>query len=326
LLLYSEGEILPSKHDNIIFGSDNQLKVLGYCGSDSFGHRYLICKCAICEEDPELFGKGLFKITYNNIALGNMPCGCSVRKNWNLEQQIVRVNRACQAKGYSFIGFAEPFHGDKTRLELNCKDHGSWTTTTINKLFQNRGCPKCATVNNGLKKRIPDTDVLNSFFATESFPSGTLFTRSERKTNQGVQSYWNVYCPVCRTTNEAWVGNLQKGSMPCECGKNRQKEAYVNIIFDNSLPIALKFGVSRNSILRLYSINHNSIHQIENIAIYEFNSISDARKAEIECKYSFTCGIIPKTEMRDGYSETTGLENLESILSIYEKFGGKRIK
>lgn len=321
-----ESGVLPSKHDGLIFGDRGQLRVLGYSGEDGHGHKLLVCECSICKEDPELFGKGLFKITYNNIRLNNTPCGCASKRNWTREQQSVRVKRMCDEKGYSFLGFVEPFIGDRTKLKLLCEDHGVWETTSIGKLMQNRGCQKCALARNGLKKRIPDEDVIKSFILTGSFPEGTLFSRSNRKTNQGVSNYWNVYCPICDTRNEAWVGNLQKGCIPCKCGKYNPKQGYINLVKDGDIVLAIKFGVSRDSLTRLYSINHNSVYEIENFCVYDFDETISARKAEIECKYLFTCGVISKTEMNDGYSETTSIGNLESVMKIYEKHGGVRIK
>jgi hypothetical protein len=321
-LIYDGDIILDHKYAGVVFGDKDQLKVLGYFGAAKSYHKFLICECSICKLDPELFGKGLFKTTYSNIRQGAIPCGCAKQVNYSKEQQLVRVNRACNLSGFSFLGFIGDKITSQTKLRLECKEHGIWETTSIESFVNGGMCMPCVLVRNGKNKRLDDSVVIESILASGNFHPDTVFRRSERKTSQGVSNYWYVDCPDCGTTGEAWIGNLQNGSRPCECSKGRQTEAYINIIYDNDLPIAIKFGISRNSLLRLYFINHNSVYDVSNYAIYNFPNTFSTKAAERECKSSLECGILSKNEVPGGYSETTYVYNLEKVVEIYEKHGG----
>lgn len=323
-MIYTGSQILPSAYDGQIFGDNDQLEIIGWSGESQNYHKFYIVECSICKQDSELYGRGLFTGTYSNIRSGSMPCGCSNKKAWTEQQQLVRVKRACEEKGYAFLGFVNGYLADRTKLRLECQEHGVWETCTISKLMQGHGCMPCALTRNGLKKRIDDSVVIKSFMDSGSFHPDTIFTRSERKTNQGTSNYWFVECPECKTIGEGWVGNLQNGSRPCDCSKSRQTEAYINLVKDDNNVVALKFGVSRNSLNRVYFINYKSVYHVENYAVYKFDTTYSTKRAEIECKYSFDCGIISKQEMPDGYSETTSPLNLEKIVEIYEKHGGIR--
>lgn len=47
--------------------------------------------------------------------------------------------------------------------------------------------------------------------------------------------------------------------------------------------------------------------------------------AEAECKRELVCRILSKTEMPDGWTETTYCHNIEAIEAIYIKYGGTKI-
>lgn len=49
----------------------------------------------------------------------------------------------------------------------------------------------------------------------------------------------------------------------------------------------------------------------------------DQLKAERECLQELECGVVLKRDMPDGYTETTWYYNLEKIIQIYERNGGK---
>ena len=63
-------------------------------------------------------------------------------------------------------------HGDKydlsrlvyvnrrTKVEIICKEHGSWKTTT-EQLFRGQGCPQCGLITQGEKRRLPNEEFLN---------------------------------------------------------------------------------------------------------------------------------------------------------------------
>lgn len=64
----------------------------------------------------------------------------------------------------------------------------------------------------------------------------------------------------------------------------------------------------------------------KNIGVWEFSSAEKCKKAEKECKKRVVTGFISKEYMKDGWTETASVLDLEKVISIYEKHGGKRIK
>ena len=115
---------------------------------------------------------------------------------------------------------------------------------------------------------------------------------------------------------------LLRGGLPCNCKRNRQQQAYINLIKDGDLVIAVKFGIANNAKNRIRSQITNSVYSVVNHAVYEFPSRLLCLRAERECKQTLVCGVITKLEMKDGYTETTQPSNLNSIIEIYERNGG----
>ncbi|MED6536177.1 hypothetical protein VWJ25_05915, partial [Escherichia coli O157] len=114
---------------------------------------------------------------------------------------------------------------------------------------------------------------------------------------------------------------LRGSGHPLRAGYSQQY-AYVNIISDNDLPIALKYGIEKQKGKRVKQQNKKSLFKVKLICVYSFPTVINCKEAEKECKRLFGNGILSKKEMPDGYTETTTITNLEKILSIYEKWGG----
>lgn len=110
-----------------------------------------------------------------------------------------------------------------------------------------------------------------------------------------------------------------------QCGKHNQMETYINLIYDDNENIAIKYGKANNSLKRLVAQKRHCVNDIKNIGIWKFNTTNLCNDAENECKERFYA-IIPKEEMKDGYTETTYFYNYDEIVKIYEKFGGIKIK
>lgn len=131
---------------------------------------------------------------------------------------------------------------------------------------------------------------------------------------------------------EISVTNLLSNNIGCsECAGNNQIYSYIHLVSDNSIPYCLKYGIETIPGNRVIQQNKRSKLIITSFSSYKFNSVNDCRNAENECKKLFQkenknilhrIGYCTKTEMKDGYSETTAIENLEKIIEIYEKWGG----
>lgn len=109
-----------------------------------------------------------------------------------------------------------------------------------------------------------------------------------------------------------------------QCANQTQQEAYINFIKDTGITISLKFGITNDSVIRVKQHNSKSIFDIELFAVWEFPTVKSCKAAERYIKKHLPCRFLTKQEMPDGYTETTSIENLETIIKIYEDFGGVR--
>jgi hypothetical protein len=307
-----------------VFGEYGQLKVVGWSGRYKGKDKHYILKCNKCSQDSELLGEGYFRCLKGRLVRGALPCGCSKRSSWSKEQFSVLCARKASSLGYKFLGFVGEWKGAFTRISILCEDHGEWSSGTTSSMVNHEcGCPGCRVdIIRGVKTK-PDDVMITSFFKSGAFHPDTKFWRSERETSQGYKSYWYVFCPECGETGEALSGNLQQGQRPCACSKQRQQECYINwIVDDHNNAVAIKFGIARDSKQRIKKQNKQSIYEIRQYLVYTFPDVASCKKAERECKKELVCGVIPKTDMKDGWTETTSCANLGKVKSIFERNGG----
>lgn len=308
------------------FGKDGQVKVVGWSSRNTRGEKLYIVKCSKCSEDSELFGEGYFKIRKCHLVKTKvLPCGCALRPRLTAKQYNTVCCRKSDEMGYKFLGFIGDWEGVYTKVKMLCEKHGDWCTNSIHSLLNwNQGCPKCGYESSAAMVRKPDEVMIDSFFSTGSFHPDTKFWRSDRKSREGYKTYWFMSCPECGETGESTSGNLQKGKRPCVCSNQRQREAYINLVIDeNKLVVAVKFGISRDSEKRAVDQNRSSYYEILQHAIYKFPTTNSCKKAERECRQELECGVVLKRDMPDGYTETTYVYNLEKIIEIYERNGGR---
>lgn len=307
------------------FGNEGQLEVVGWSGKYQRNKKYIV-KCSVCSNDLDLFGEGYFNCTKRDLARGVVPCGCSKLTKWTREQYEVLCKRKSKELHYEFLGFCDNWRGNCTKLLLSCGKHGNWNTGSIATLLKGVGCPECKNELTGKRRLKSDEEMIKSFLSSGGFYKETKFWRSDRVDTQGNKTYWFMECSVCGCTGEAHSGNLQRGDRVCCCSKHRQKEAYIGLIFDEKFPIGIKFGIANNSMSRVKKQNRSSRFDITIHSIFIFQDRGSCLNAENECKKSLECGVIAKSDMPDGYTETTWVYNLDKVIEIYERNGGIRIE
>lgn len=309
------------------FGKKRQLLVIGWSKKKGTNKMYIL-HCSECYKDPQLWGEGYFANTKAFLEKGLIPCGCAKTIRYTEEQWRIRVVRKLTQLPvkHKFLGWVGEYKGSskKTLLKLECPTHGVWETTTIDRLTNySATCKECA--NDALSERASkdESDIIDSFFASGSFSDGSIFCRSEKLSARGWKLYWKMYCPDCGTTSEAQIGAYQLGFKSCNCSRNRAVYSYLNVITDDRVPVALKFGVCNNlPKRRLAQQRRLSIYTVDNYAMWKFNNKDDCISAENEC-YLLGGAILTKEEFPDGYTETTSVVNFDKILQIFDKYNGK---
>lgn len=300
--------------------------VLGVLESTS-PKKYLI-QCSGCAEDAALFGNGTFVTTRESIRKNGGNCGCVLQYVYTESQQLLRLERLLESKPYKFIGWLEGKYskGVNTKCIMECPAHGLWDTTTLTRILnKDPDCPECTRLAFMKANIKSDSEMVQSFFDSGVFHPDTKFYRSDTLTKKGYKEYWHVLCPVCNEHAEARSYHLQAGKHPCACSTHCQKQAYINIIMDGDIPVALKFGIAKNSANRALKQNKMSSFDLEVYGVWEFCDVKSCKAAERELKSKLVCGILSKAEFPDGYSETTHTYNLDIIANTYKSFGGSMV-
>ena len=303
------------------FGKKGQLTVVGWSsrGKSGKGHKLYILKCNKCSQESRLFGEGYFSSTKGNLVNGVVPCGCSEAPKWTRDQYLMLCERKAIEIGHTFLGFEGEWKKSRTKIKMLCQKHGEWNKGTVNNLLGHGvGCLEC-----GVDAKTKPADVMiESFFASGAFHPDTKFWRSDRKSKKSRNSYWFMSCPVCGEVGESTGSSLQKGKRSCACSKHRQQECYINWVLDGENPVALKFGVARDSKQRIKQQDSKSAYTLKQHSVYQFSSVQECKQSERECLQELDCGVVLKRDLPDGYTETTWVYNLEKIIEIYERNGG----
>lgn len=299
--------------------------ILGFLPQEKNKTKIYVFQCKICSQDPYLYGLGIFTATYpilNKLS----PCGCG-SFHCPEEVQFKKVKRMCENSGFVFKGFSENFRGTGTRCVIECEVHGKIRDYPIKEIIA-YGMPKCEKC--GLNKRSKnfaskDEEWINKFMSSGKFHEDTVFYRSDRKDKPG-QQYWFMLCGECMVVGECYTAKLMLGYRYCDCSNSRQKQAYINLVYDaNHIPVALKFGIANTSAYRIASQNIKNKMFSRQYEVYQFDTKEACKLAEKEVKSSVTTGLLSKEEFSDGYTETTAIEYLIDIQKIYKKHGGVSI-
>ena len=110
------------------------------------------------------------------------------------------------------------------------------------------------------------------------------------------------------------------------CSRGEKLYAYINVIEDNNIPLAIKFGItSKKDSKRVNRQNKKSCYKVRNVAWFKFKNHKDCINAEKECKNINYNGVLSKSVFPDGYTETTYVFNIDEVVRIFKHHGGVRI-
>jgi hypothetical protein len=309
-----------------VFGAQGQLEVCARQVKNSPVIKYLV-KCTICAKDPELFGEGYFSSTKSHLSNGKYPCGCSSLPKLNREQTLLKLNRFLKDSTYKFIRVIEEWKATRTRIVCSCEVHGEQPDQSLMDVLAGRKCRECRVSATTKANTVSDDIHIPNFMSTGAYHPDSKFWRSERKTphkkyREGTSVHWWVYCGECNSTVETLFTTLKMGGLSCECSSYNQKFSYIHLIKDLDIEIALKFGISNDVHRRFKGQQNATLLNLENVGVWEFEDSSSCKSAERFLKNTIPCGIVSKELLPDGHSETTYLNKIDTIIKVFEDYGG----
>lgn len=302
------------------FGENSQLRVIGWKGQFTSNQgltKTYVLECDVCSNDLELFPDKYFTMKKGKLLQGQYPCGCSKQHKWTENQWKLRCNREALIRGYKFIGWAGEFKGSKTKLHMYCEKHGEWKSTVIFNFFSGNSCPDC-----GIDERAESKFLYTKEKAT-GYENSKLKVIEVIRTPRRTTLLWT--CKSCGKNFKTSADRVFAGVGCSRCANQNQTQAYINLIKEGSNAVAIKFGIATDSSKRLSQQARKSVYSIEQFSIYQFPSVESCKQAERECKKELECEVVLKRDMKDGYTETTYVYNLDKIKQIYKKHGGVEV-
>lgn len=181
--------------------------------------------CPLCESDEYSNIKNVFTASITTLKSGNLPCRCSTNYKWSEEENLVRMRVLAERSGYEFLGWADEYKGDKTKLVLKTGSDETWSTTTIGGLVQGYGHRGYKILEAAKMKRYSEEyymEILKlpegSFIERYNLPSGKVSKKV--KFTCGICSR-DEYTRngVCKGVWDVDLGVLLRGGKPCRCTK-----------------------------------------------------------------------------------------------------------
>lgn len=181
-------------------------------GGDKDG--YVKVKCIVCAEDSELFGDAVFERQIHSLVSGRLPCGCSKKTFWSLDQYKVKIERKIKDENLpiEFRGFIEVGKPPgETPIKLFCKrDCVEYTVDRVEYFFAGRG-------NMGkfykFSERLDEYNIQN--------PSHTVWDTGKFIRNKS-NKVCGFHCSICESNGfesvfETMSSRLFSGILPCFC-------------------------------------------------------------------------------------------------------------
>lgn len=239
---------------------------------------YVKVKCSVCAEDSELFGDGIFEISFSNLNKGCLPCGCSKVYKWSIQQYTTLVNRKIASENLPIVfnGFIEVDKKlGRCPVSFICSKTGEeYVVLSLNNFFT-RG-----TGTRGIIREKPDKQI--SKFNASNKDKWVWHTGKVVRSGGAVLGY---YCKTCEENGNESLYTIVADSLfnnkqcPCLCcpSPSRVPQGYYmeNIkrsIHENSLVEITPLGlIYKNSQNKPHGVFCCSLHGVYSRSYAEIN-------------------------------------------------------
>lgn len=265
--------------------------------------------CTECSKDPELFPDGYFVSVKSSMVRGIKPCGCGKNVRWKDWQYLILARRAAKDR-FLVHGFAEEFHGQDTKLNLECLKDGYKWATSINNIMNGKGCPKCAgnikpTEQEALQKCIDICKEMD--YDVVGFVDGYKGAHKTR---------FEYNCKIHGKQNVCYNDFVNGGRRCSGCAvtgysTSKQGTFYVYQWTKDSHSF-IKFGITnQKELTRIKEQKRETKYNYKKVWSATFEDGSIPLYIENCIKNSgIEIGIMSKDEFPDGFTETTNISNL----------------
>jgi hypothetical protein len=200
-------------------------------------------------------------------------------------------------------------------VPIRCDIHGTFLQSPTNHLHNGFGCSECAAIERGLAGRLTQEDVLSRFKQ-----------RHGDKYDYSQVQYTTIYVPVkiyCKEHDHYFnqvPSNhfLGTGCRHCiDKGYSKAKSGYfyINKVSDN---VALKVGITNICPIERAKVldRKSDKYDIVNLFYFYHEDGEFIWRLEEEILNRFETGIVPKSDMSSGFTETIACEHLPEIIDI----------
>lgn len=264
---------------------------------------------------------GSFKQRIKDHVRGSGCRTCSMKKvgKNNSKPKEYYVDKFVKVHGdrYSYDEDWCSLENNKTIIPVICKTHGRFEIS-INNHENGSGCQKCGIEERTVKRSYSVDEWLEVFAKIHNDQYEYPIELWPEITN--MNCVVKVLCKIHGFFNTS-LNQHQRGHGCPACSNRFFKYAYVNLV-ENSY---LKFGVTNNIKARLNRFKTVNRLELENLHVWEFDNSTNALEAESFIKNEIETGVVSKSHMKEGYTETTNVENLDFIKSVFLEFGGKQL-
>lgn len=249
--------------------------------------------CRKCNSKTQFVMESEEEIVKLFTSSGKFPKGTAFRRlasqQWEISCPVCRKDKFSKNLGYTFVAAQSSLL--RGAIPCRCSSRYSWGEGG----WVERVKSQCS---EGVEFLHMDGDF------TDGRTKGVFVCKEHGNFKQAVKKFKGC-CPSCHFAN--------------------QSKGYLNLVYDGKTCVAIKFGITSDLDSRLRGANKRNMFRMETVIAWTFPSPGACRDAENECKMELSCGILSKRELKDGWTETTHIKNLDRVIEIYENHGGKRI-
>lgn len=260
--------------------------------------------CNKCDE--------VVRCTWRDLRSGRLPHRCKAARNKKTPLEIKEVvTKFCTEYDIKALNEVQEYN-NKTYFQCNVCSYEFNKRTSAVPLAT--GCPKC-------QGKAPNTQ--EDFFKAVA-ETQTIQYDYSKAVYTGIDDKVTIICPTHGEFQQvAYDHMIGRGCMKC-CGRgydsSKPGTLYITEL-TNTQKTVLKIGITnRPTHERMAQHSKGSSFEHSIIKEYFFNDGTIPRQLETALKQNFTCGIVSREELPDGFCETFRKDDENDIINFIQNF------